>query len=131
MRGSCLCGEVAYELTAPVELLVHCHCSRCRKAHGAPYVTYAVVPRAWFRWTRGEGDFATYAPEGWGTRPHCPHCGSPVPAIRGERVDIPAGALEDPLTDVPGLHIFVGSKAPWVELRDDLPKHETYPPEWM
>jgi len=131
MRGSCLCGQISYELMAPVELLVHCHCSRCRKAHGAPYATFAAVPRAGFRWIQGEEAVATYAPDGWGTRPYCPRCGSPAPAVRGDRVDVPAGALEGPLPDVPGLHIFVGSKAPWVELSDGLPQHEEYPPEWL
>ena len=29
----------------------------------------------------------------------------------------------------PGYHIFVGSKAPWHEIGDDLAQHDTWPPE--
>ena len=132
MTGSCVCGAVAYELLAPIELIVHCHCSRCRKAHGAPYATFASVPTAAFRWSSGEDAVTSYIPEGGGAeRPFCRHCGSAVSVARGERVDVPAGALDGPLPDAPGLHIFVGSKASFVTLHDDLPKHETYPPEWL
>jgi hypothetical protein len=27
----------------------------------------------------------------------------------------------------PTAHMFVGSKAPWYEIRDDLPQHDEYP----
>jgi hypothetical protein len=44
-------------------------------------------------------------------------------------VGIPAGLLDDD----PGVrnteHIFVGSKAPWWEIRDDTPQHEEWPPD--
>jgi hypothetical protein len=30
VRGSCLCGDVRYEVTGDAEEMHHCHCSRCR-----------------------------------------------------------------------------------------------------
>ena len=39
IRGSCLCGDVAWQVDGPVELMSHCHCSRCRKSHGAAFAT--------------------------------------------------------------------------------------------
>ena len=54
MRGSCLCGAVAWEATSPLEALHHCHCSRCRKHHGAPFSTFGQFKRDCFRFTRGE-----------------------------------------------------------------------------
>ena len=35
VRGSCLSGEVGYEVTAPFRRANHCHCSRCRKHSGS------------------------------------------------------------------------------------------------
>src|SRR5207249_145423 len=37
--GSCLCGDVAFELV-PGDWMGHCHCSMCRKAHGAAFATH-------------------------------------------------------------------------------------------
>ena len=44
-RGSCLCGSVRYEVRGLLEPASHCHCSMCRKAHGAAFGSYARVQR--------------------------------------------------------------------------------------
>jgi len=54
LRGSCLCGSVRYEVRQPLGRIVHCHCSMCRKAHGAAFRTRAAVRVADFRWIAGE-----------------------------------------------------------------------------
>jgi hypothetical protein len=28
----------------------------------------------------------------------------------------------------PAMHVFVGSKAPWFEITDALPRHQEFPP---
>src|SRR5690242_19376469 len=33
-KGSCLCGEVAFEVEGPFDAFLNCHCSRCRKRPG-------------------------------------------------------------------------------------------------
>jgi hypothetical protein len=43
---------------------------------------------------------------------------------------LPAGPLEGELNVRPQAHIFVGSKAPWYTITDDLPRHEEFPPEF-
>lgn len=40
---------------------------------------------------------------------------------------IPMGGLDDDPGMRPQPHIFVGSKAPWFEIADDLPQHVEYP----
>lgn len=50
LSGSCLCGAVSYEIDAPIESASHCHCSQCRKAHGAAFATYGKVRREAFRY---------------------------------------------------------------------------------
>jgi Glutathione-dependent formaldehyde-activating enzyme len=41
--GGCLCGAVRYTVTGEIKDVSHCHCSMCRKAHGAAFATYASV----------------------------------------------------------------------------------------
>lgn len=53
-RASCLCGEVMWALDGPLELMSHCHCSCCRKGHGAAFATYVVAPAARFRQVFGD-----------------------------------------------------------------------------
>src|SRR5262245_38936344 len=75
MTGSCLCGEVAFEVEGPVEPLGHCHCGMCRKTHGAAFVSYGSVPKARFRWLRGTENVKRYASSEYAWRPFCTKCG--------------------------------------------------------
>jgi hypothetical protein len=54
VRGSCLCGGVKYEITGPLMRSGHCHCSNCRKAHGAAFRSRARVHIEDFKWLQGE-----------------------------------------------------------------------------
>lgn len=128
VHASCLCGAVRWELDEPFGLLSHCHCSRCRKAHGAGFATYVEVPAERLR-LHGAEAVANFesSPGFW--RAFCRHCGSVVPAAPFQGlVFSPVGPFDDPPPPGPRAHIFVGSKAPWVEIEDDLPRHLAYPP---
>ena len=41
--GSCFCGAVRYTFALPSLFAGHCHCSMCRRIHGAAYVTWVGV----------------------------------------------------------------------------------------
>jgi hypothetical protein len=133
VRGSCLCGGVAYEIDGPLAgPIVNCHCSRCRKGRAAAHASNVFVDLARFRWLRGEDLLAAYkVPEAERfTQTFCRRCGSKAPGVnraRG-RVVVPAGSLDDDPGAREELHIYVGSKAPWYDIVDDLPQHEEYPP---
>ncbi|MBS0417638.1 MAG: GFA family protein [Proteobacteria bacterium] len=131
-QGQCLCGTVRYEVSGPFGSMTHCHCSMCRKHHGAPFATYVSAPLGAFRWICGEDAVAQFKTESGGMRSFCNHCGSVTPIFEHERgmVFIPAGNLDGELGIKPQRHIFVGSKAPWYEIRDALPQHEEWPPGW-
>src|SRR5437667_2060040 len=132
-RGSCLCGSVAYEIADRVPgPIANCHCSRCRKGRSAAHASNLFVELARFRWLRGEGLLVSYqVPEAHRfTQVFCRTCGASAPRVDAERgrVVVPAGSLDDDPGAREELHIFVGSKAPWYEIADDLPRHEAYPP---
>jgi len=130
--GACLCGTLSYEARGPLRALVHCHCSRCRKHHGAPFASMAVAPLEGFRWLEGEGSVVEYASSRAGTRvrPFCGTCGAVAPTVVGDRVLLPAGALQGDFSGVVAEHVFVGSKAPWHVIADGLPQHQVAPSWW-
>ena len=131
VTGSCLCGEVRYRLSGALRRLTHCHCSICRKHHGAPFATHVASPLEGFRFLAGAAHMGRYASSpGW-YRPFCLTCGSVLPTLMPEHgvVISPAGNLEGDLGITPGVHMFVGSKASWYEITDSLPRHAEYPPE--
>lgn len=132
IRGACLCGAVRYEVEGPFENLMHCHCSMCRKHHGAPFATFVGAKASGFRWVSGESSIAEYKSSPNGVRRFCSSCSSVVPAEMGESVFMPAGNLDGDLGDAgkSGMHVFVGSKAPWHTIGDDLPRYDTVPPGW-
>ncbi len=127
-HGSCLCGTVKWECGAPQGPMSHCHCSICRKAHGAPFATYFSVDEKDFRVTAGADAIRRYESSPGFHRAFCSGCGSVVPMpVGGGRVAIPAGGLDDDPGVRPELHIFAASKAPWHTIHDALPQHAAYP----
>jgi len=129
VRGSCLCGGVRFELFE-VRLITLCHCSKCRKANGAPFESSAFVPSEHFRLLEGEDRVQSYPSSPGTRRAFCRVCGSrtPFPAPYGRHVVVPAGLLDDDPGVKPALHMFVGSKASWWEIGDGLPQFEEWVP---
>src|SRR5262245_43596332 len=75
LTGSCLCSAVAYEVDAPLERIVHCHCQTCRKTHGTAFSSVAAVPREKFRWVRGREMLAAIESSPGKFRRFCSNCG--------------------------------------------------------
>jgi hypothetical protein len=125
MRGACLCGAVRYEIQPPTKWCAHCHCSMCRRAHGAPYVTWVGVPEAQFRLTEGEPLLGRHASSAAATRSFCSRCGTPMlfASTRwpGE-VHVAVATLLDPLDRAPQAHVFWSDRLPWVVCEDGLPR---------
>jgi hypothetical protein len=129
VRGSCLCGDVAWEVSTPFHLMSHCHCSMCRKAHGSAFATYVGTQAKGLRWLRGGESVGRYESSPGFHRAFCTRCGSVVPGDpAGELAFVPAGTLDADPGLRPQGHIFVGSKAPWHEITDALPRFDVYPP---
>jgi hypothetical protein len=132
MKGRCLCGAVRYEIAGPLQMMIHCHCSMCRKHHGSAFATFVAAPLSGYKLTSGADHIVGYQSSPNGQRSFCRVCGSAAPSVAKEMdmVFCPAGNLEGDLDMRPTAHYFVGSKAPWHEITDSLPQYVEYPPEF-
>lgn len=123
IEGSCLCNGIRYRFDpAGVVLTNHCHCSRCRKASGAEYATFLQIVAEYFEWLGGEDLVESYESTPGNFRNFCRVCGSRAPVVRPQinSVTVPIGSVDADPEVRPEVHLFAGSKAPWVEIRDDL-----------
>jgi hypothetical protein len=132
VRGSCLCGGVSFEITAPFRRANYCHCSRCRKHSGSSAMAQGRVPRDGFRLLSGAELVEVFRPEGGMVKAFCTRCGSSLFGGTwpdGPEVSVRLGTLDEDPGIRPQYHSFVGSKAPWDSLPDDrLPRYEGRPP---
>ena len=130
--GSCLCGEVAYEIEGAPLRAFNCHCSRCRRGRSAAHGTNFFVPADRFRWTRGQANVTAYrvADARRFAVAFCRHCGGALPFVSTElsAAIVPAGSLDSDPGIQPLAHIFVGSKADWFDITDQLPQYAELPP---
>src|SRR5438309_11769258 len=97
VSGSCLCREVRLEIAASSQTwMEHCHCSMCRKAHGASFVTWIDVPRGAFRWLAGEASLGRYRSSADVERLFCARCGSGLVGQRdgAPELSVAAGVLD-------------------------------------
>jgi len=132
MKGACLCGTLRYEVDGPFSVVMSCHCSMCRKHHGSPFATFAAAPLEGFRWLAGEGSVGAVQSSQNGKRYFCRVCGSVAPLLMRDwnmAVVFPGNLEGAPDVRVEA-HIFVGSKAPWHSIEDDLPQYAEYPPSF-
>ncbi len=130
IRGNCLCGGVAYEISGPLKDVLNCHCAMCRKAQGAAFRTRAGVNAADFRFVRGETLLTFYESSPGNHRGFCRRCGSPILSRFDDdptQFGLPLGALDDDPGVRPAFHVHVASKAPWFEITDDLPQFPDRP----
>lgn len=127
-KGSCLCGSVHYAVTAEITDVSHCHCSMCRKAHGAAFATYANVPAASHRFTQGTELLRAFNSSVHTERIFCSSCGSPMLWRNDVEfagiVSFPLGSLDTSFRPHTERHIYVGSKALWHHIHDTWPQSE-------
>lgn len=120
IKGSCLCGEVTFEVEGPVPAPSVCHCSQCRKQSGhqwsSSFVTEErlVLTRAdglkWFNASRNA------------KRGFCGTCGSFLFWKHNDEPEISfsVGSLEQPTGMTLGRHIFVADKGDYYQITDGL-----------
>lgn len=129
-KGSCLCGRVTYEIHGDLLDVLNCHCSMCRKFHGAAFRTRAAVRAADFHWLSGEALLTHYESSPGEYKTFCRVCGSSMVTKFDDNPQwygLPLGSLDTDPGVKPARHIYVGSKAPWYDIEDGLPRFEGEP----
>lgn len=126
ITGHCECGAVRYQIDGEIHDFSHCHCSQCRRLHGAAFATFAGVARSDVTWLSGKDSLKTYLSSSTHERVFCSHCGSNLyVALDSEPDDyyLSMGSVNGDPVLPEGYHIFVDSKAPWHAIHDDLTQY--------
>jgi hypothetical protein len=130
LRGECYCRTVSFEVRDAFEYALYCHCSDCRRRTGAGSKPFAGA-KADALWITTGAEAVQHLGGDMEHHASCSRCGSLLYSrVRGGAyVHVSLGALVDPPTIRPSAHIFVGSKAPWDLICDELPQFEALPPD--
>lgn len=130
-EGGCACGEVRYRMTSRPMFVHCCHCRDCQRQTGSAFVINALIETDRIELLSG-APHAVTLPTDSGL-PHivqrCPTCQIAVWSHYGGRKRLSfvrVGTLDETSALEPDVHIFTGSKLPWVRLPDGVPAFEAY-----
>jgi hypothetical protein len=119
-KGSCLCRAVTFELLTEPTMVSHCHCSMCRKGHGAAFATYLTIERQNARFLSGLDNLTIYNSSSTIMRKFCRTCGSNVEWSGHPKypdlISIPLALLDTPFTPAAIKQFFVESQVSWCKL---------------
>ncbi len=127
IRGSCLCGNVKYEIAGEIGDIVHCHCKTCQKAHGAAFSSVASVADENFK-IHGKESLNFYESSKDKKRYFCSNCGTQIYAKREgtKHIILRLGSLDDTPNAKEKSHIWVSQKASWYTINSSIPEHQEY-----
>ncbi len=125
LKGSCFCHAVQYSVPDAFLYAMNCHCSNCRRTTGSAFKPFAAIEREKLTLTSGQDELLIHG-EDRAHDAHCRNCGSLLYSVvrDGAYIHVTMGTLIDAPGIRPNRHIFVGSKAPWFTITDDLPQYE-------
>jgi hypothetical protein len=127
LTGGCGCGAVRFEVTAPLQGAVYCHCTRCQRRSGSAAAATARIEPGSFRFVSGEEHVRAWAPEGGLAKAFCSACGSAVYTRHPETEEplaVRMGAFDRDPGVRPSARQFVAYAAPWEPIPDDgLPRY--------
>lgn len=130
--GSCLCGEVTFEIEGDFQNFFLCHCERCRKDTGSAHAANLFSSTAKLRWLSGKekSKIFNFRSEGH-IKCFCTNCGSALPNIQmdGKLLVVPAGSIDSDININPQGHIYYASKANWDTDLEKVPKFKELPSE--
>ena len=134
LYGECLCGVVKYEYKGEIGQVVNCHCTECRKWHGAAFRTRTVADKNKFTWIKGENEVAYYDGLPNVIKTFCKICGSNLISLYKDNdqfIGLPLGGVEFDEGVIaslkPACHVFVSYKANWYDITDVLPQYKELP----
>ena len=120
--GSCLCGDVSFDVEGELKAPDACHCSQCRKQSGH-YWASTNVPEERLT-VRGEDQVTWYKASEDVRRGFCGRCGSFLfwDPLDRPVVAVAMGAFEAPTGTELDVHIHMSSKGDYYEIADGVPQ---------
>ena len=131
-RGSCLCGDVRYEIDGELGDFGYCHCKSCQKASGSAHAANCPVLRGDFRLVSGADSLREFESSPGKFRAFCSRCGSPIYAYLAaneQTLRIRLGSLDTPFEKTPRAHTFVSERASWAPIADAVPQFPAWAPK--
>ena len=130
--GGCQCGGIRYEVIGTPQQLLVCHCTDCQRQSGSAFGMTLVVKEEDFRLTQGEPKTFTAKSDAGRAKlgAFCPECGTRIyhkAEWRKGMVSVKPGTLDDTSILNPDIHIWTGSKQPWITIPEDVEGHEKSP----
>jgi len=122
LRGGCLCGDIRFEITAPLVSAGYCHCTHCQRRTGTGSSANGRVPRDGFRLLKGEGELRSFKPPTGVPKLFCGRCGSALfsgDPFSDVEVAVRLGALDRDPGIRPQYRQFVDSAASWEPVPED------------
>jgi len=133
LTGKCLCGSIQYSSEAEPIFSIICHCDDCQRQTGTAFSMTVGVPKASMK-IDNEDKLKEFIGESASgnkvRRKFCPDCGSPIISMIAMAPDmymIKAGTLDDKSWIKPTHQFWCSTKQPWLELSDELEKHDRNP----
>jgi hypothetical protein len=127
LTGRCECGVTRYRVRDAFLYAANCHCSNCRAGTGSAFKPFAGIARDELEVVEGAETLLVWGDD-TANHTRCGLCGSLLYSVvrEGAYVHVAMGSLVDVPSIRPTEHMFVGSKAPWFEIADELPQSEEY-----
>lgn len=128
--GSCICGQVKFEMEGSFDSFYLCHCKFCQKDTGSAHGANLFSTKAQLNWISGEDKIKTFTlPSTRHTKSFCNECGSALPnrQLEGKLLVIPAGSLDSDIDIRPDAHIFYSSRGCWDNELQNIKKFEKFP----
>ena len=131
INGHCECGQIRYEVDGDILDFCHCHCSQCRRLHGAAYATFAGIARDRFRYVSGMQHVKAYKASEHSDRIFCGVCGSAMLVESRRHPNYLFLSMSTVAGNPPrprAYHQYAASRAPWHAINDDLEQYPAAPP---
>ena len=125
--GSCLCGDVSFDVTGPLRDIVMCHCTQCQKSSGHHYAATSAADKDLA--IHDKGGLAWYKSSDYAERGFCRNCGSNLfwRMPSREQTSILMGSFDQDMALPVSQHYFVGSRKHYYTLEPGIPQHDTFP----
>jgi len=131
LHGTCFCGGVRFEVDETPDRVRFCHCQSCKKLAGGGSTANFRAASASIRIVDGEDLVQTYQPDDGSAKTFCRACGSNLFGggwPDSEHCSVRITTIEEPIGDLPGMHLWTRSVSSWELLPDDgFPQFETRP----